>query len=152
MAVEVERFEPPALRDGELVLQFLRCDEHPVHKVLTYYFRMIHSTTREELGGINLRCGSTPHLERYAGHIGFAVHAAHRGHRYAARSVVLLIPVAKQLKFTGLWITCDPDNVASRRTLARAGAQLVEIVEVPEDCIIRKTGHPQKCRYYIDLS
>ena len=64
----------------------------------------------------------------------------------------VLIPVAKQLGFKSLWITCDPDNVASRRSLELAGAQFVEIVEVPEDCIIHKYGHPRKCRYRIDLS
>ncbi len=152
MAIEAESFHTTALGDGDLTLQFLRFDEHPVHKAPTYYFRMIHSETGKELGGINLRCGSTPHLERYAGHIGFAVHSTHRGNRYASRSVALLIPVAKRLKLKSLWITCDPDNAASRRSLELAGSQFVETVEVPEDCIIRKAGHPQKCRYHIDLS
>jgi tagatose 1,6-diphosphate aldolase len=149
---EVEPFEPIVLSDGDLTLQFVRFKEHPVHKAPTYYFRMIYRPTGEELGGINLRFGSTPHLERYAGHIGFSVHPAHRGNRYASRSVMVLIPVAKQLGFKSLWITCDPDNVASRRSLELAGAQFVEIVEVPEDCIIHKYGHPRKCRYRIDLS
>ena len=152
MAIEAESYQPAALSDGDLVLQFLRFDEHPVHKAPTYYFRMIHSETGKELGVINLRCGSTPHLERYAGQIGFAVHSVHRGNRYASRSVALLIPVARRLNFQSLWITCDPENVASRRSLERAGAELVEIVEVPEDCTIRQAGHPRKCRYRIDLT
>jgi tagatose 1,6-diphosphate aldolase len=74
MAAESYIFESAPLIDGELVLQFLRFEDHPVHKVPTYYFRMIHAETGEELGGINLRCSSIPHIERYAGHIGFAVH------------------------------------------------------------------------------
>jgi tagatose 1,6-diphosphate aldolase len=151
MAIEGELFEPTPLRDGDLVLQFVRLGEHPVHKAPTYWFQMIHGVTGEELGGINLRYGSTPHLELYAGHIGFAVHPAHRGHRYASRSLTLLVPVAKKLKLKSLWITCDPDNVASRRSLELAGAQFTAIVEVPEGCIIRQAGHPQKCRYRIDL-
>ena len=151
MAIELQRFEPKPLSDAELSLQFLRFHQHPVHRVPTYYFRMIHLETGEELGGINLRCSSIPHIERYAGHIGFAVHEPHRGHRYAARSVTLLITVAKQLKFESLWITCDPENTASRRSLELAGAKFVEIVDVPADCVINKTGHPKKCRYRIDL-
>lgn len=143
--------EPKPLSDGELVLQFLRFDEHPVHRVPAYYFRMIHKQTGAELGEINLRCSSIPHIERYAGHIGFVVHEPHRGHRYASRSVALLITVAKQLKFESIWITCDPENTASRRSLESAGAQFVEIVDVPPDCVIHKTGHLRKCRYRIDL-
>jgi predicted acetyltransferase len=55
------------------------------------------------------------------------------------------------LKFERLWITCDPENAASRRSLELAGAKFVEVVDVPEDCVIYKTGHARKCRYRIDL-
>ena len=151
MAIQLHGFEPTPLSDGELVLQFLRFDEHPVHRVPTYYFRMIHKETGEELGVINLRCSSIPHIERYAGHIGFAVHEPHRGHRYAARSITMLVAVSKQLKFESIYITCDPENIASRRSLELAGAEFLEIVDVPTDCVIHKMGYPLKCRYRIDL-
>jgi predicted acetyltransferase len=140
-----------APRDRELELQFSCVENHPVHRVPTYRFRMIHAETGEELGGINLCSGSTPHIERYAGHVGFSVHPAHRGHRYASRSLTLLVPIAARLKFERLWITCDPENAASRRSLELAGARFVEVVNLPEDCIIYKTGHSRKCRYLIDL-
>jgi tagatose 1,6-diphosphate aldolase len=115
--------------------------------VPTYHFRMVHAVTGEEMGTIRLRAGSTHHLGMYAGHIGYGVHEPHRGHRYAARSVRLLVPLARSLGLDPLWITCDPENLASRRTLELAGAQFVEIVDVPEDNIIHKSGHPRKCRY-----
>lgn len=111
--------------DRDIQLQFLRFAEHSVHGVATYFFRMVHLQTGEELGNINLRVGSTPHIECYAGHVGFSVHEAHRGHRYAARSIALLGPIAKEIGFASLWITCDPENVASRRTLELAGAELM---------------------------
>jgi len=91
--------------------------------------------------------GSTPQVELYAGHIGYLVHEPYRGHKYAARSVRLLVPLARNHGLDPIWITCDPDNVASRRTLEFAGAQLVEIVKVPESCVIHQNGHPYKCRY-----
>jgi len=137
--------------DRELELQFSCVEIHPVHRVPTYRFRMIHAETGEELGGINLRRGSTPHIERYAGHVGFSVHPSHRGHRYAARALQLLLPIATQLEFEGIWITCDPENAASKRSLGLAGARFVEVVDVPEDCIIYQAGHPRKCRYWMGL-
>jgi predicted acetyltransferase len=82
-----------APRDGELELQFSGVENHPVHRVPTYRFRMTHAETGEELGGINLRFGATPHIERYAGHVGFSVHPSHRGRRYASRALALLIPI-----------------------------------------------------------
>ncbi len=102
---------------------------------------MIHSATAEELGGIRLRVGSTPHVELYAGHIGYNVHEPHRGHRYAARSVRLLVPIAHRFGLNPVWITCDPENIASRRTLEVVGFEFVEVIDVPEDCVIFQSGH-----------
>lgn len=143
--------DPGELRDGNLALALAEFAPHRVHKVPTYHFRMLDASTGEELGGINLRVASTRHIEWFAGHIGYAVHPLHRGHRYAARALRLLLPMARRLRLDPLWITCDPDNFASRRTLDLAGAQFVEIVSVPEDCVIYRSGHRQKCRYRLDL-
>jgi len=95
-------------------LQYSHFAQHPVHRVGTYFFRMVYTHTGEELGNINLRIDSSFYIEHYAGHVGFSVHEAHRGHRYAARSVFLLAIIAKKLGFTSLWITCDPENTASQ--------------------------------------
>lgn len=140
------------LVDGDLRLQFVELSAHAVHRVPTYYFRMVHLETDAAVGAINLRVGSTPHLQLYAGHIGYAVDPTRRGHRYAARSVRLLVPVARQLQFEVLWITCDPENIASRRTAELAGAQFVEIIDVPAHCIIHQAGHKTKCRYRLTLT
>lgn len=137
-----------ALRHGDLELRLADYSSHPFHRVPTYFFRMMSQFSDEEMGTINLRIGSNPHLERYAGHIGYGVHRWSRGHHYAARSVVLLLPLARKLNIDPLWITCDPENGASRRSLELAGAEFVEIVEVPEECGIRKYGGKlHKCRY-----
>ncbi len=136
------------LRHGDLELRLADYSLHSFHRVPTYFFRMMSIDRDEEMGKINLRIGSSPHIERYAGHIGYGVHPAHRGHHYASRSLVLLLPFARCLAIDPLWITCDPDNVASRRSLELAGAEFLEIVDVPEDCGIRKYGGKlRKCRY-----
>lgn len=139
--------DPGELLDNELRLALDTFGIHPYHHVPTYSFRMLYAETGEELGTIRLRNGSTEHVERYAGHIGYAVHERHRGHRYAARAVRLLMPLARRLGLDPVWITCDPENAASRRSMELAGAVFVEVVDVPADCAIRQTGHPRKCRY-----
>lgn len=142
----------PELRDGELSLALSAFEPHPFHKVPTYSFRMLDAVTGSEMGHINLRVGSTAHVERYAGHIGYGVHPSFRGHHYSGRSVRLLLPLARELQLNPLWITCDPDNLASRRTLEWVGAEFVEVVDVPADCAIHQRGHKQKCRYRIFLT
>lgn len=144
----IELVRPLELRHGDLELRLRDYSVHPFHGVPTYFFRMVSVAFGSELGTINLRVGSTAHLERYAGHIGYGVHPSYRGHHYAARSVVLLLPLARRRELDPVWITCDPDNKASRRSLEIAGAEFVEIVDVPLDCGIRKFGGKLcKCRY-----
>lgn len=144
----VEALRSLKLRHGDLELRLSDYSVHSFHRVPTYSFRMFSQHSEHELGQINIRIGSTSHIERYAGHIGYSVHPAHRGHHYAARSVALLLPLARHHGIDPIWITCDPENAASRRSLEIAGAEFVEIVEVPPTCGIRSFGGKlHKCRY-----
>jgi len=100
-----------------------------------------------EVGRITLRLGTTDFIERFAGHVGYGIELPHRGHRYAARARELLRTVARAHGISPLWITCNPDHVASRRTCEIAGAELVEIVDLPVDCDMYTAGDRKKCRY-----
>ncbi len=103
------------------------------------------------VGGIGLRIAWTPSIEKYYGHIGYHVYPAARGHRYAERACRLLFPLARRHGFKHLWITCNPDNIGSRRTCERLGARLVETIIVPGDEPLFARGDRQKCRYRLDL-
>ncbi|MDE3201279.1 MAG: GNAT family N-acetyltransferase [Acidobacteriota bacterium] len=139
--------DPGPLADRDFYIRCTDYSPHLVHKVPCYHFALLHTETGAELGWLRLRIGSTPHIERYAGHVGYQVEPAHRGHHYAARALRLIVRFAGKLGINPLWITCDPENLASRRTLELASAEFVEIVDVPPNCIIFQTGHPKKCRY-----
>jgi tagatose 1,6-diphosphate aldolase len=117
-----------SIGDTELRLELTELAAHRVHKVPTYHFHILEASG-EEVGSINLRVSSSAHFELYTGHDGFAIHPTYRGHRYASRALLLLMAFAQELRLDPLWITCDPDNVASRRSCERAGAKLVEIVD-----------------------
>ena len=139
------------LRDGDLRLELAGYEVNAIHRVPTWSFCMVHAETGEELGTVRLRVGDSRHVVMYAGHVGYSVEERHRGNRYAERALRLLLPVARRLGVETLWVTCDPENVASRKTLERFGAEFVETVGVPPDCVIFQSGHPRKCRYRIDL-
>jgi tagatose 1,6-diphosphate aldolase len=139
--------DPGYLQDGELAL---RVREHmpadPARGwVPAYRFDMI--VGGQVVGIVDLRLGDTPAMVNHGGQIAYGVAAAHRGRHYAARSVRLLLPLARQHGFTELWITCNPDNWASRRTCELAGAELVEIVDLPPESDMYQEGDRQKCRY-----
>src|SRR5215469_8622855 len=120
--------------DGDLQLiltERLPAEQSP-WAVPAYLFRM-EDPTGDYLGRIRLRVGWNEDVIRYAGHVGYAVEPAHRGHRYAERACRLIIPLAKRHGMTSLWITCQPDNMSSRRTLERLGAECIGVISVPAE-------------------
>ncbi len=153
MSEGFEFHDPGKLIDGELEL--VLAEKHPADPaknwVPAYKFKMTLVGQDDEIGRIDLRIGNTNHLVMYGGHIGYRVEPEYRGHHYAARAVKLLMPLARRHGMTTLWITCNPDNIASRRTCELAGARFVEIVDLPEDSDMYQAGERQKCRYRLDL-
>lgn len=111
------------------------------------HFTMLLPASGEPVGLLSLRVGHTEWLERYAGHVGYAVAERHRGHRYATRALRLVAPLAWRRGIVPLWITCNPENVASRRTCEGAGAEWVETVPLPPGNDMYARGDRFKCRY-----
>jgi len=145
--------DPGRLIDGdlELVLVEKRPGDPSRNHVPAYKFKMTLAGQGVEVGAIELRVGDSDHIVMYAGHVGYRVNPEHRGHRYAARACRLLLALARRHGLETLWITCDPDNVASRRTCELAGAELVGIVDLPQDTDMYQRGERRKCRYRLDL-
>ena len=129
-----------------MLLDYLHTAEHPVCRVPASFYRILNDAG-EHAGNINLRLDTGEAITRYAGHVGYEVFPQHRGHRYAAHAVKLLVPIARDHGIHTLWITCDPENTASRRTLELAGAEYVETVNVLYSHGLFLTGHPRKRRY-----
>jgi RimJ/RimL family protein N-acetyltransferase len=154
--VAEERFEFMAVElpaDGDLHLVRSECQPAATNPwgVPAYQFRM-QSAAGEYIGRIRLRVGWNDDIVRYAGQVGYAVEPAFRGRRYAERACRMIIPVAQRHGMLHLWITCQPDNVASRRTLGRLGAECVGVVDVPADYPLDAGAVRQKMCFRLELA
>lgn len=155
--------EDPALAEisREHVEYFLRHNprgHQPGNTLLetvpTYHFWMrLHGPDAPLViaGAIGLRIGDNDDLSMYIGHIGYHVYPPARGRHLAERSCRLLLPLARRHGMKRLWITANPDNLPSRRTIERLGATFVETVPLPVGHRLYLAGERHKCRYYIDL-
>ena len=83
--------------------------------------------------------------------LGYKVDLPYRGRHLAARAINLLLPVARHHHMDELWICCNPENWASRKTCERVGAELVEIIEVPPGNDLYERGDRANCRYRLRL-
>ena len=145
--------DPGELVDGDLELVLVRkVPADPVKgHVPGYVFEMRSRPGGTVIGSLRFRVGDADTVLKYPCHVGYDVKPQFRGHRYASRSVLLILPFARAHGLTRLWISCAPDNVASRKTCERAGAKLCAILAVPEDHDMYAKGFRTMCRYCIDL-
>ena len=78
---------------------------------------------------------------------GLGIKERYIGNRYAAKACLLIRRIAKDHGMFVLWITCNPDNTASRRTCEIVGSEFVEIVDLPADCEDYRKGDRRRCWY-----
>ena len=145
--------DPGELRDKDLALQLAATHPADPEKgwVPYYVFHLLSAGTRCRAGEIHLRIGDTEHMRLYGGHVAYGVRPEYRGRHFAGRALRLLIPLARRHGLSELWITCNPENAASRRTCEFVGAELIEVVDLPPHVDMYEEGERQKCRYRLDL-
>jgi tagatose 1,6-diphosphate aldolase len=163
---------PQTLRDAPAdanvtrgkILDFLRAapmgrqsGEPAMGRLPAYHFWMLvrHGVGEPAIrlvGGISLRIGANAEIESFSGNVGYHVYPPARGHHFAERACRLILPLARRHGMERLWITCNPDNAASRRTCERLGAKMLDIVPIPSEHPFRMRGETAKCRFVIELT
>lgn len=143
--------DPGPLVDGELEVVIVETTPADPARawVPNYLFEM--RVGGEKAGRISLRISNAMKIVTYCGHIGYAVDPEFRGNHYAERACRLILPIAKAHDQNPVWIMCNPSNIASRRTLERLGAELVDIVRVPCNSELYEMGDRESCRYRLNV-
>ena len=137
------------LTDGEIQLIPLEYLQEDFKKgfVPAYMFGIVSVTNKENfLGKIVLRVGDNEKTF-YGGHIGYKVEEELRGRNYASKACVLVREVALSHGMKKLIISCNPNNIPSRRTCEKVGARLKNIVDLPKDNDLYQRGERQTCIY-----
>jgi predicted acetyltransferase len=95
----------------------------------------------EVVGRISIRHDLNPRLAEVGGHIGYCVLPAHRRRGYATEMLRQALRVAHDIGIPNALVTCDEDNVASRKTIEACGGVFERHAVNP--------GEPLKRRYWV---
>ena len=99
----------------------------------------------EVIGFLSFRHELNDWLREAGGHIGYAVRASRRRQGHASAALALGLDRARALGLERVFLTCDVDNVASARTIEKAGGVLQDVSDQSE------RGQGMLRRYWIAL-
>ena len=109
-------------------------------------FIIVPHGERKEAGEISVRLGESEGIYYY-GHIGYHIDPPYRGHGWAEKACRLILPLLRERGKDSVVITCDPDNMASRRTCEKLGCRLERTVPVVGWMRKKYDISAVKCRY-----
>jgi predicted acetyltransferase len=81
----------------------------------------------EYVGRMSIRHELNDFLHEVGGHIGYDVRRSRRGEGHATAMLAAALPIARDLGIESALLTCDDDNVASRKVIERNGGVFEDI-------------------------
>lgn len=97
----------------------------------------------EYIGQTSVRHSLTDHLREIGGHIGYVIRPSKRKQGYGKLILKLGLEKAKEMGIKNVRVTCDVDNLGSRKIIEANGGVFEN--SVPHE------GFPDKARFWIDL-
>jgi len=128
VAYTVERLADPATFEEFCAYTAGLGDPHtprPAGWVTGTFLWMVDDDT--VVGRISLRHVLTPWLLEVGGHIGYAVRPSARRRGYATAGLGMMLGVAAEHGIDPVLVTCDEDNVGSRKVIEANGGVLEDV-------------------------
>lgn len=72
-------------------------------------------------GALNFRHQLNPYLYQYGGHVGYGIRPSERNKGYGELILKLGLEIAKKRKYDDILVTCDEDNIASKKIILKNG-------------------------------
>lgn len=95
------------------------------------------------VGRVSIRHYLNEYLSKEGGHIGYDVVPSDRKKGYGTELLKYGLVKSKEMKLEKVLVTCDENNIASRKIIEKCGGVL--------ENVIKKDNLPSKCRFWINL-
>lgn len=131
-------------------IKYVSCKEAYDHIATVYYEILLHKTNIV-VGQIDLRLTMNDFMYYY-GNVGYTIKKEYRGNHYALKACEMIKIIAKDVyNLSELIITCDPENIASFKTLEKLGCQYTETIDVPVTHELYWKGEKRKAVFKLSL-
>jgi len=90
------------------------------------------------IGRVNIRHSLNKTLEKVGGHIGYAIRPTKRKQGYGRAALEMALPQAKKIGLSRVLITCDEDNMGSRKIIESSGGRLRDTVSEKQGKLTRR--------------
>ena len=111
--------------------------------VPAHLFLAISKENGRLIGIIDIRHKLNEFLLSFGGNIGYSVRKSERQKGYATEILSLALEKCKELGLSRVLITCDKDNIGSKKTIMKNGGVFENEVNYEDNIIIQ--------RYWIDI-
>ena len=138
------------LSDGIIELRLRRVARKHAFLPIAYQYEIYKYQSKELIGRCDYRCENNEE-NYYAGNIGYMILPQFRGNGYAGLATQLLCELARKMRVKKLYITCSPDNLASKRTIEKLSVSFIEEVAVPQHHYLYVQGEKVKNIYLLKL-
>lgn len=98
----------------------------------------------EFIGRLSVRHELNEWLRTIGGHIGYEIRPSRRRQGYGKQILALGLEKAQALGLTRALITCDEDNIGSKKIIEHNGGQF-------ENAVVERGRSVRKLRYWIDI-
>jgi len=121
---------------------FSRGEQLPRGWVASSSFWLVDGDTY--IGSVNIRHDLTEWLERFGGHVGYAIRPSMRRRGYGTLICKLALDEAREIGLKRVLITCDADNIGSRKIIEANGGVFSDEVPQPDRDVPKR-------RYWFDV-
>lgn len=116
----------------------------PSNFVQSTQFIYVRESDNKLVGMIQVRHYFNEFLEKYGGHIGYSVRPTERKKGYASSMLRDCLPYCKEIGLNRVLITCEENNIGSKKTIIKNGGVYEKTVFYEEDNVNLQ-------RYWIEL-
>ena len=114
-----------------------RIDEDKKGKPPRYEFLMIRKKDNKIIGLTNIRRSLENGYEISGGHIGYSIRPSERGNGYANIILKLSLNYCRSLGIKKILVTCEKNNVASKKAILKNGGIIENEIVLADECIER---------------